>query len=216
MALTDLDLTRTSVFLDFDGTISTRDIGVHLLERTGADGWWALHEQYERGEIGSRECMYDQWALVEGDETVLRAVAAEVPLDAGFAGLVHDLQERGAEVTVVSDGFGFYVEEACAPHGVEVLTNAVDFTTRELRFPHEDRCCPCSTCGVCKQAPIKDANYRGQTTVLVGDGASDRKAALLADVVFAKDTLASWCVAFGVPALPFATLEGVRRALIAD
>ena len=107
----------------------------------------------------------------------------------------------GAEITVVSDGFGFYVEEACAPLGLEVLTNAVDFSTRELRFPHEDRCCPCSTCGVCKQAPIKDAKYRGQTTVLIGDGASDRKAALLADVVFAKDSLADWCTAFGVAML---------------
>jgi 2-hydroxy-3-keto-5-methylthiopentenyl-1-phosphate phosphatase len=214
MALMDLDLARTAVFLDFDGTISTRDVGIHLLERTGADGWWDLHEEYERGEIGSRECVYDQWALVEGDEAELRAVAAEVLLDAGFAPLVHDLRDRGAEVTVVSDGFGFYVEEACAPLGVQVFTNAVDFATRELLFPHEDRCCPCSTCGVCKQAPIKDAQYRGQTTVLVGDGASDRKAALLADVVFAKDSLASWCATFGVPALPFATLEDVRQALI--
>ena len=81
-------------------------------------------------------------------------------------------------------------DDACAPLGVDVLTNAVDFTTGELQFPHEDRCCPCSSCGVCKQAPIKDAQYRGQTTVLVGDGASDRKAALLADVVFAKGPLA--------------------------
>jgi 2-hydroxy-3-keto-5-methylthiopentenyl-1-phosphate phosphatase len=216
MARLDLDLARTSLFLDFDGTISTRDVGIHLLERAGADGWWDLHEEYERGEIGSRECVYDQWALVEGDEAALRAVAAEVPLDAGFAPLVHDLRARGTEVTVVSDGFGFYVEEACAPHGVDVLTNAVDFATRELLFPHEDRCCPCSTCGVCKQAPIKDAKYRGQTTVLVGDGASDRKAALLADVVFAKDSLATWCVTFGVRALPFSTLEDVRQALIGD
>jgi 2-hydroxy-3-keto-5-methylthiopentenyl-1-phosphate phosphatase len=216
MSRLDLDLAHTSVFLDFDGTISTRDVGIHLLERAGADGWWDLHEEYERGEIGSRECMYDQWALVEGDEAALRAVAAEVPLDAAFAPLVHDLRARGTEVTVVSDGFGFYVEEACAPHGVDVLTNAVDFATRELLFPHEDRCCPCSTCGVCKQAPIKDAKYRGQTTVLVGDGASDRKAALLADVVFAKDSLATWCGTFGVRALPFSTLEDVRQALIGD
>ena len=79
-----------------------------------------------------------------------------------------------------------------------MLTDAVDFATGELRFPHEDRCCPCSSCGVCKQAPIKDAEYRGRTTVLVGDGASDRKAALLADVVLAKGPLASWCAAFGV------------------
>ena len=206
----DLDLSRTSVFLDFDGTVSTRDVGIHLLERAGSDGWWALHEEYERGEIGSRECMYDQWALVEGDESTLRAIAAEVPLDPGFGPLADDLRARGAEITVVSDGFGFYVEEACAPLGLEVLTNAIDFATRELQFPHEDRCCPCSTCGVCKQAPIKDAKYRGQTTVLIGDGASDRKAALLADVVFAKDSLADWCTAFGVDMLPFTTLDDVR------
>ncbi|MEX1009477.1 MAG: HAD-IB family phosphatase [Acidimicrobiia bacterium] len=216
MALVDLDLSRTSVFLDFDGTISTRDVGMHLLERAGAPEWWELHEQYERGEIGSRECIHDQWGLVTGDEAALRAIAAEVALDPGFAPLVHALRARGTEVTVVSDGFGFYVHDACAPLGVAVLTNTVDFTTRELLFPHEDRCCPCSSCGVCKQAPIKDAKYQGHTTVLVGDGASDRKAALLVDVVFAKDALASWCATFGVSAVPFVTLDDVHRALIRD
>jgi 2,3-diketo-5-methylthio-1-phosphopentane phosphatase len=210
----DLDLTRTSVFLDFDGTISQRDVGVHVLERLASDGWWELHERYERGEIGSRECMFDQWALVDADEDEVRRVAAEVPLDPGFEPLLADLRACGAEVTVVSDGFGFYVHDACTRYGVEILTNSVDFGTGQLLFPHEDRCCPCSSCGVCKQAPIKDARYRRQTAVLIGDGASDRKAALLADVVFAKDGLASWCNTFGVPALPFVTLADVHRALV--
>ena len=74
-----------------------------------------------------------------------------------------------------------------------------------LEFPNEDRCCACSSCGTCKQAPIKDARHRGRATVLVGDGTSDRKAALLADVVFAKGALASWCAANGV------ALTSVRR-----
>jgi 2-hydroxy-3-keto-5-methylthiopentenyl-1-phosphate phosphatase len=117
-------------------------------------------------------------------------VASEVELDPMFGPLVRDLRAGGAEVTVVSDGFGFYVQDACAPFDVPVLTNTVDFATGRLEFPHEDRCCPCTSCGVCKQAPIKDAHHRGRTTVLVGDGVSDRKAALLADVVFAKDALA--------------------------
>jgi 2-hydroxy-3-keto-5-methylthiopentenyl-1-phosphate phosphatase len=209
-----LDLTRTSVFLDFDGTVSTVDVGMHLLGHAAKPEWWELHEQYELGEIGSRECLFDQWALVEGDEVTLRALASEVALDPGFEPLVRDLRARGADVVVVSDGFGFYVEDACAPLGIDVLTNAVDFAGGELLFPHEDRCCPCSTCGVCKQAPIKDAQYRGQTAVLVGDGASDRQAALLADVVFAKDSLATWCASFGVAFLPFASLEDVRAALV--
>ncbi len=136
-----------------------------------------------------------------------------MPLDPGFGPLVDAVRAAGAELTVVSDGFGFYVQDACAPLGVDVLTNAVDFATGELLFPHEDRCCPCSSCGVCKQAPIKDAAYRGQTTVLIGDGASDRKAALLADIVFAKGPLASWCAMSGVTCTPFDTLGDVHRML---
>ena len=83
---------------------------------------------------------------------------AEVPLDPGFGPLVDELRAAGAEVTVVSDGFGFYVEEACAPLGARGAHERGRLRDRaSWSFPHEDRCCPCSTCGVCKQAPIKDA-----------------------------------------------------------
>lgn len=214
MALPALHLSRTSVFLDFDGTVSTADVGVHLLERFGSQEWRALDEQYGAGLIGSRECLGDEWELIDGSEAALRAAAREVPLDPGFGDLVRSLQAAGAEVTVVSDGFGFYVEEACAPVGVDVLTNAVDFDAGELGFPHENWCCPCSTCGMCKQAPIKDARHRGMTTVLVGDGISDRKAALLADVVFAKDQLRDWCERAGVAHRRFDDLDEVRAALL--
>ena len=211
----DLDLARTAVFLDFDGTITTADVGMHLLERAAPhDAWWALHEQYERGEIESRELLWDQWQLVDGAEAELRAIAAEVPVDPGFEPLVRALRDAGADVTVVSDGFGFYVHDVCTRVGVPVLTNAVDFASGELLFPHEDRCCPCSSCGVCKQVPIKDAAYLGKATVLVGDGTSDRKAALLADVVFAKGSLASWCALAGVPHERFDTLADVHHALL--
>lgn len=209
----DLDLSRTSVFLDFDGTVSTVDVGVHVLTKAAADDWRAIDHQFRVGAIDSRECILDEWELVEGDETTLRAIAAEVPLDPGVGPLVDALRAAGAEVTVVSDGFGFYVEDAVRPFGLAVLTNAVDFETRELLFPHEDRCCPCASCGTCKQAPIKEAQHRGRSTMLIGDGASDRKAALLADVVFAKDALASWCAAFGVEFVPFETLAHVQRVL---
>src|SRR3954447_4128230 len=206
-----LDLSHSSVFLDFDGTITTQDVGVHVLSRAAPEEWRAIDEQFRHGVIDSRECILDEWELVEGDQSTLRAIAAEVPLDPGVGPLVDALRAAGAELTVVSDGFGFYVQDAVRSFGLDVLTNAVDFTTRELLFPNEDRCCPCASCGTCKQAPIKDAHHRGQTTMLIGDGASDRKAALLADVVFAKDALASWCGGFGVEYIPFDTLTDVQR-----
>lgn len=214
MPLDPLDLAAASVFLDFDGTISTADVGVHLLERLAPPAWRAIEADYDAGEIGSRVCLLDEWDLLPRDREQLRAVAAEVTLDPGVVPLVDGLRAAGAEVSIVSDGFGFYVHDACDAVGVPVLTNTVDWTTGELEFPHEDRCCACSSCGTCKQAPIKDAARRGRRTVMVGDGTSDRKAALLADVVFAKGPLAAWCAANEVAFLPFGALADVHEALL--
>lgn len=210
------DPARAAVFLDFDGTITTADVGRHLLACRGDPAWVELHDAYGRGEIASRELLIEQWALIDEplDEVGLRAVAREVPIDPGLEGLVSALAVAGAELTVVSDGFGFYLDEVCAPLGVRVLTNAVDFATGRLEFPNEDRCCPCSSCGVCKQAPIKDARHLGRTTVLIGDGVSDRKAALLADVVLAKGELADWCDLVGVAFHRFTTLDDARELLL--
>jgi 2-hydroxy-3-keto-5-methylthiopentenyl-1-phosphate phosphatase len=141
-------------------------------------------------------------------------VAREVPLDPAFGALVDGLRAAGATVTVVSDGFGFHVVDACAPFGLDVVTNAVDETTLELGFPHADRCCPCTTCGTCKQAPIKDAQRAGRTTVFVGDGVSDRKAVLVADLVWAKGSLADWCEAHAVAHTRFEVLEDVHWDLL--
>jgi 2,3-diketo-5-methylthio-1-phosphopentane phosphatase len=210
---TDVDLVHASVFLDFDGTITEADTGVHVLGRLAPPWWRSISDAYGRGEIGSRECLLDEWELLPKDERRLRAAIDEVPLDPGVRPLVDALRRSGAEVTVVSDGFGIRVHEVAAELGVGVLSNTVDWATGRLEFPHEDRCCPCSTCGTCKQAPIKDARHRGRATVLVGDGISDRKAALLADVVFAKGALADWCELNGVEHRRFAVLADVQAAL---
>lgn len=209
-----MDLASASVFLDFDGTMTVADTGVHLLERLAGDrAWGELDELYGRGVIGSRECLEREWELLPHDERTLRAAAREVALDPAAESLIADLREGGAEVVVVSDGFGFYAEEVCAGLDVPVLTNAVEWSSGTLQFPNLDRCCPCSSCGTCKQAPLKDARRRGRTTVFVGDGISDRKAALLADVLFAKGGLAEWCEEAGIEHIPFDSLAEVQRAL---
>ena len=209
-----MDLASASVFLDFDGTMTVVDSGVHLLERLTADSSWrSVDELYGAGAIGSRECLEREWELLPHDEGVLRAAAHDVALDPEAERLIADLRKAGAEVTVVSDGFGFYAAEVCQRLGVAVLTNVVDWSTGVLEFPNLDRCCPCSSCGTCKQAPIKEARKRGRTTVFVGDGISDRKAALLADVLFAKGRLAQWCEESGVEYGFFDTLADVHFAL---
>lgn len=128
------DLTTTSVFLDFDGTITLVDSGVHLLERLAPPEWRAVDAEY-RGEIGDHVCLLDEWDLLPHDEARLRATVREVAVDPGAAPLVAALRAAGAEVMIVSDGFGFYATEVAATLGVPVLTNAVDWSSGRLEFP---------------------------------------------------------------------------------
>jgi HAD superfamily phosphoserine phosphatase-like hydrolase len=210
----DLDLSSASVFLDFDGTIALGDTGVHLLNRLVGDSWLEIEELYKSGEIGSRECVARQWALLPvGDEGRLRSVAAEVPIDDHFEPLVDALVDAGAEVSIVSDGFGFVASDVGEAVGIAVRTSAVDWATSTLTFPYEDSSCPCARCGTCKQAPLREAAARGRTTILVGDGASDQLAAPLADLVFATDQLARWCDVNNVAYRPFLSLGEVAAAL---
>ena len=58
--MTVVDLSAVSVFLDFDGTITTADTGVHLLERLATDDWRAVDDEYGAGAIGSREALSRQ------------------------------------------------------------------------------------------------------------------------------------------------------------
>jgi 2-hydroxy-3-keto-5-methylthiopentenyl-1-phosphate phosphatase len=205
-----VDLASAAVFLDFDGAVTPRHREVLVAAATA--GWEAIETAYERGLVVSRERLLDQWDLVGAEPAALAGVVDQVPVDPAFAPFVRRLRAAGATVTVVSDGFGISVDDVCALVDVEVLTNVVD-ADGELQFPHQSRCCPCTSCGVCKQAPLKDARHARRTTVLVSDATGDRKAALLADVLFARGPLAAWCERIGVGYVPFRTLADVEAAL---
>jgi 2,3-diketo-5-methylthio-1-phosphopentane phosphatase len=210
------DLANTSVFFDFDGTISTTDIGLYLLERLAGPGWHELDELYAQGAIGSRECIQRQWDCVPSHvtEAERRAVALEVPIDSAFGPLVEGLRAVGSEVTIVSDGLGYYVHDLLAPFNVPIWTNEMDFSTHTLRYPNSDPECACAACGTCKPRVIGEAAARNRTTVFIGDGTSDRHAARASDEVFAKAALADWCAAEGIAHTRFDTLDEVAAVLL--
>jgi 2-hydroxy-3-keto-5-methylthiopentenyl-1-phosphate phosphatase len=213
--MTPLDLSSTTVFLDFDGTITQHDSAVHLLNRTAGDSWRAVEDLWLSGAIGSRECLQRQWELIPSrNEQELRRIVREVPVDPGFRPLVHALRTSGAEIVVLSDGYGFYAEEVCQPEALTLISNHIDWESWSVTFPAISASCDCPGCGTCKPAAIRAANRAGHTTVLVGDGASDRRGAVAADHIFATAALAEWCRATGLQYQPFVSLADVMEALV--
>ena len=207
-------LDNTSIFVDFDGTISLQSVSAYLLHQMGDPSWKAIDAAFLRGEIGGRECMTEEWKCLRGhSEEELRSVAAEVPLDPGFTHLVAAARKHNSRLEVLSDGFGFYVEAATRSLGVTVRTNAVNFGSHTITFPNADANCPCAACGTCKAAPIRSDRGQHRHTVFIGDGFSDRHAAVEADLVFAKHRLAAWCDSNDVAYLSYDNLYSVTEML---
>jgi 2-hydroxy-3-keto-5-methylthiopentenyl-1-phosphate phosphatase len=193
--------------LDWDGTVTVRDTLWMLLERFGDR---AVFEHTEDGlgtTLSFRDVMEMQMATVTAplDEAVAFLVA-EARVRAGFAALV----ERFRPV-VLSSGFRETIEPILAHQGVdvEVRANRIDARLDGWRVLWTDPT-PCPVCGdLCKRRALPDA----RPLVYVGDGYSDRCAALAADRVFARHGLADYLDSRNVAHEPFETLDDVAAAL---
>jgi 2-hydroxy-3-keto-5-methylthiopentenyl-1-phosphate phosphatase len=163
-----------------------------------------LDRLYDEGKIGSRELMQWDMDVLPRDGDLLGREAAAMPQDPAFPDFVAAVRGRGAQIEIVSDGFGFYVESNLAAIGVRDVfiatnENRVGQGAAGMSFPFGHP--SCFVCGTCKRERVRLHQAAGRVVVFIGDGTSDRFAAAHADMVFAKGSLASICAAEGWPAI---------------
>ena len=118
-----------SVVVDFDGTIVRQDVSEEILRAFAPAEWWDIDLEFQRGKIGSRECLMRQAALLGGKEEAMMAFATgRFGVDPTFSPFVGWARGLGMEVAVASDGLGFYIEpmlRAAGILGLPVFTNRV-------------------------------------------------------------------------------------------
>jgi 2-hydroxy-3-keto-5-methylthiopentenyl-1-phosphate phosphatase len=196
----------TRLVLDWDGTCTEVD-GLHMILEEFGDR--AVYRQME-GALGDGLTLHE---VIAGEIRTIRLplqdavawVRDQVTVRPGF----HELAERHRPV-IVSSGFRELIEPVLDREGVplEVIANELDARPDGWRPVWRDEV-SCATCGEpCKRAVLAGAPY-----VYVGDGYSDRCAALAAERVFARDGLARWLDAQGVRYEPFGDLQDVLDAL---
>lgn len=197
---------RYRVVLDWDGTVTETDSLHMVLLRFGdRDAFADAERELFRG-LTLHEVIAREFATVRASlEEVVAWCVEHVRVRPGLRELVD--QHRPL---ILSSGFHELIEPILEREGVgaEVVANRLDPRPEGWRVVFRDEGV-CSTCSeACKRASLPDG-----AVVYVGDGASDRCAALAAGRVFARTGLARWLDRRGVPYEPFETLHDVTRAL---
>jgi 2-hydroxy-3-keto-5-methylthiopentenyl-1-phosphate phosphatase len=203
---------RRSIVIDFDGTVTEDD----LLDKIALGfGDPAVYQEVEDGlDAGTmplREVIVREFEPVTAPlEEVVAWVLERARVRTGFRELVESAQAAGWEVHVVSSGFHELIEPVLEREGVEVLLHANRVDARpegwrvDWRYPDT-----CDYCGEsCKRALLPDGYV-----VYVGDGYSDRCAALASDRVFATRGLAGYLAERGTPFEPFSDFRDLSAAL---
>ncbi len=207
-----------SVLVDFDGTACAHDVALHLLQEFGRGDWESFDNAVDAGSIGLREAITRQAALLDADDrTLLTYALSHCEMDPTFRPFADWCASLGVPVTLVSDGFGFYIAPLLRAHdidGVDVITNTWSRSDDGAPgFAFGSGHPQCRGCGTCKMQAVVSARDAIGPVAFVGDGASDRYGALYADIVFAKDELAETCERDGVPFEPWTSFEEVRDRL---
>jgi HAD superfamily phosphoserine phosphatase-like hydrolase len=198
---------RRTLIVDWDGTITERDSLLMVLEEFGDwEECQRLGELLFAGQISLREEIEEQFATVTAplDEVVEWAVENVL--------VRRGLPELAALIPiVVSSGFHELIEPVLAREGVTLDLRANNVEARPDGWRPIWRELPvCAVCGQpCKRSDLPE---NGQV-VYVGDGYSDRCAALAADRVFARRGLAAYLDEQGIAYEPFEDLHQVAAAL---
>jgi len=208
---------QAQVWIDFDGTITQQDLLDELIQRHAIDDSWKQIERlWEAGEIGSRQCLQRQLALVRATDAELAALLAQIDLDPGLFPLLGLLDRFQIPRAILSDGIDSFIHQLLARHDVHipVRSNSIKRSGDDISLicPLQSPDCD-SAAAHCKCSSITALGGAGRKSIYIGDGRSDLCPARKVEVVFAKGALAQTLRGEGRRFLPFTTLNDVKRIL---
>jgi 2-hydroxy-3-keto-5-methylthiopentenyl-1-phosphate phosphatase len=193
------------IFIDFDGTITSQDVGDVMFETFGGvERCREIVRRYRDGEISAVDCFrQESEACSIVDKTILDGFLDRQRFDETFSEFVQFCRDKSLEWHILSDGMDYYIRRILGRmglHNASFFANtlelvSVDGSSSKVRFepafPFRDE--TCDRCACCKRNHILTLSADDDIIVYIGEGYSDRCPARYADVVFAKDDLLTYC-----------------------
>ena len=204
-----------AVLVDFDGTITTVDIGDQVVIKFAEPGWENALLKFKAGEINVRELWSYEISLLrknrESEAVIYCVNSAEIRQ--GFREFVEYCYAQEIKIEVASSGMNFYVDSILEANGFAELPRARPIVQYDCRgrgvMVMPDSIRDCSMTALCKCDRIWRLRREGHRVIFIGDGVSDQCAVSQADIVIATGSLLDICIDKNIAHISFENFNEV-------
>ena len=212
---------KLALVLDFDGTITTKDIGVEIIKKYAGPDWEVGLRRWRTGEFNQQQLMEWEFARLPSERLPeMREFALqEAIVRPGLNALLELCRSNDVPVEVVSNGMMFYIEAVLGRERLSDLAFVAPIPTLNgigngpaVSFSKAVE--TCETTGLCKCARARSLRAGDRKIVFVGDGISDFCIAEEeADFIIARSSLRDYCVKNGLTHNQFDDFNDVSRVM---
>lgn len=210
---------QIKIFIDFDGTITKKDIGESIFRNFGdkikVD---AIINDLINDKISAKQSWIEFCRSIDKvNVTLLNDFIYMMDVDPGFHNMVKFCEGRNIQIIVLSDGFDYYIDMILKKEnlsGLKYFSNHLIISPQSKlipEFPYEDSKCRYSA--NCKKNHIINNSRDEDFTIYIGDGNSDKDTAQYCDLIFAKKSFLKYCEKERITFFPYRTLDDVIEKL---
>ncbi|MCD6461028.1 MtnX-like HAD-IB family phosphatase [bacterium] len=206
------------IFCDFDGTITATDTLVKILDTFADKNWRDIEMRVKNGEIGSRISLVEEFNTFRGSQEAVEKILLDtISITDYFKDFLNFCALNKIEITILSGGFESFIKLIFSKfniNGVKYYANNILFKNNKAEIIYIDNNNGCNKCGHCKLEHITQARKNSYTHIIyIGDGTTDRCPITQCDIVFAKDSLARYCMRNQIPFIPWINFRDIKTYL---
>ncbi len=203
------------IFVDFDGTITLRDVGEHLFLHFGdtikVNNILQRIKNSEINFIQGWQELFDVIKNVPLEE--IKNFVSSIEIDKTFHQLIDFTNQHNFDIYVLSDGFEFYLKQIFKKENLDSVKFYCNTTIIDENgnlspvFPYRDE--ECTQCANCKRNHIIENSSDEDFTIYIGNGISDQCPAQYCDFIFAKESLLKFCEKERITFFPYNNFDDV-------
>lgn len=207
---------RFIIQIDFDGTITEKDVSTILLDHFAQGEWRQLLTQYRNGQLTVDQLNIQAFSMVKASkEALIQTARKEATIRNGFPQLVSYVRENNIPMVIVSYGLDIYIRALLRDQNADSFpfhAAQTQYHPQGWRLHYTDpEGKPLK--GNMKEKHTLNFIRQGYKVIYIGNGKSDINPLHHAFLGFATGKLARYCQKKNLDCLPFDDFFEVMKVL---